>query len=64
MDASEVSKTIVTLIHEGLMQDGVVEVPTLGTFTVERRSGQFVAGDNDQYVLSPPQQQVRFTPDV
>jgi len=64
MDANEISETIVTLIREGLMQGEEVSLPSLGTFTLERQSGQFVAGDNDQYVLRPPQQQVRFTPDV
>ncbi|MEM6644640.1 MAG: hypothetical protein AAF730_00155 [Bacteroidota bacterium] len=64
MDANQISTTIVALIREGLMQGNTVAVPTLGTFALERQSGQFVAGENDQYVLSPPQQQVRFTPDV
>ncbi|MEM1094115.1 MAG: HU family DNA-binding protein [Bacteroidota bacterium] len=64
MDANEISEAIVTLIREGLLQGNEVTVPSLGTFALERQSGQFVVGDNDQYVLRPPQQQVRFTPDV
>jgi len=60
--AEEVIDAFIDVIREQLEQGDPVEVPGLGTFSVEHRPSQ-VEEDNDRRRLAPPRNEVVFEPE-
>lgn len=60
--AEEVIDAFIDVLREQLEQGESVEVPSLGTFSVEHRPSE-VEAENDQRRLAPPRDEVVFEPE-
>ena len=60
--AEEVIDAFIDVLREQLEEGESVEVPSLGTFSVEHRPSQ-VEAEDDQHHLAPPRDEVVFAPE-
>ena len=60
--AEEVIDAFIDVLREQLEEGESVEVPSLGTFSVEHRPSE-VEAENDQQRLAPPRDEVVFAPE-
>lgn len=59
----QVESTLADIVHEYLSRGESVHVPGLGTFAVRHRSSSIVSTDSGELHMSPPTDEITFTPE-
>lgn len=58
----QLKETLAEVIREALANGQTVELPNLGTLSVEHKPSEMIEDENGQIVMRPPRDEVVFTP--